>query len=195
MYTSKPPGELRRFLKLADALPDGSRASDVKTGCHLHQNPIDGAPRTTSGGPGRRPPIPRERAARRPPRTDERACCPPQDHDAPPPRHGPGRDGSLVLSDARRPRPEPRADGAAHHVHSAARESNRRGASRIMASTPSTRRRLDSPVGSRPGSPSAPTRASRTSACGGKIPSSASGPSNSRRPVWKSRHRAGVATK
>ena len=55
----------------------GSRASDVKTGCHLPRNPVDGAPRTTSGGPGRRPPIPRERAARRPPRTDERACCPP----------------------------------------------------------------------------------------------------------------------
>ena len=72
MYTSKPPGELRRFLKLADALPDGSRASDVKTGCHLHQNPIDGAPRTTSGGPGRRPTIPRERAARRPPRRPAR---------------------------------------------------------------------------------------------------------------------------
>ena len=49
----------------------------MKTGCHLPRNPVDGAPRTTSGGPGRRPPIPRERAARRPPRTDERACCPP----------------------------------------------------------------------------------------------------------------------
>ena len=94
----------------------GSRASDVKTGCHLPQNPIDGAPRTTSGGPGRRPPIPRERAARRPPRTDERACCPPQDHDAPPRRHGRGRDGPALQPDARRPRAQPRAHGAAYHV-------------------------------------------------------------------------------
>ena len=53
-----------------------------------------------------------------------------------------------------------------------------RGASRGASPT---RRRLDSPVGSRPGSPSGPTRASRTSACGGKIPSSASGPWNSPR--------------
>ena len=119
---------------------------------------------------------------------------PPGPDDAPSRRHGHGRDGPALQPDARRPRAQPHAHGAAHHVHSAARESNRRGASRIMASTPSTRRRLDSPVGSRPGSPSGPTRASRTSASGGKIPSSASGPSNSRRPVWKSRHRAGVAS-